>query len=261
VFQGLGFISLFHHYMTQKFTNRVRDLLKSVQTLRKMVATELAIALQKALTSKVKISAAQPQPVATMGLISAVGGRKYLNAAERKRFHSALSALEPKPRAFCLLLLWSGCRITEALSISASSFDLESGVVSFETLKRRMRGIVRQVPLPPWALSEFDVIFDVSARQRDAKLAGQKLWRWSRSTAWRHVKRTMKAADISGLPASPKGLRHAFGVAAFQVVPPHLVQRWLGHASLRTTAIYGSVVGPEEISFAERVWRNAVVGL
>jgi integrase len=33
----------------------------------------------------------------------------------------------------------------------------------------------------------------------------------------------------------PKGLRHGFGVNAFQsLVPPHLVQRWLGHASLRT---------------------------
>jgi integrase/recombinase XerD len=53
----------------------------------------------------------------------------------------------------------------------------------------------------------------------------------------------------------PKGLRHAFGVSAFQsAVPPHLVQRWLGHASLRTTAIYGNVVGPEERSFAERMW-------
>jgi len=37
-------------------------------------------------------------------------------------------------------------------------------------------------------------------------------------------------------------------------VPPHLVQRWLGHASLRTTAIHGEVVGPEERAFAARMW-------
>ncbi len=37
----------------------------------------------------------------------------------------------------------------------------------------------------------------------------------------------------------PKGLRHSFGVNAFQSnVPPHLVQRWLGHASLRTDHDY-----------------------
>jgi integrase len=44
-------------------------------------------------------------------------------------------------------------------------------------------------------------------------------------------------ASVSGTPATPKGLRHGFGVNAFQSnVPSHLVQRWLGHASLRSTA-------------------------
>jgi integrase/recombinase XerD len=47
--------------------------------------------------------------------------------------------------------------------------------------------------------------------------------------------------------AVPKGLRHAFCLKAFQSnVPPHLVQRRLGHASLRTTSIYADVAGPEE---------------
>jgi integrase/recombinase XerD len=61
----------------------------------------------------------------------------------------------------------------------------------------------------------------------------------------------MVAADIYGACALPKGLRHAFGVNAFQAkVPPHLIQRWLGHASFRTTAIYGDVIGAEERSIA-----------
>jgi len=37
----------------------------------------------------------------------------------------------------------------------------------------------------------------------------------------------------------------------------HLVQRWLGHASLRTTSIYGDVMGPEERAFAERMWSGS----
>jgi integrase/recombinase XerD len=32
------------------------------------------------------------------------------------------------------------------------------------------------------------------------------------------------------------------------------VQRWLGHASLRTTAIYADVMGPDERAFAARMW-------
>jgi site-specific recombinase XerD len=69
------------------------------------------------------------------------------------------------------------------------------------------------------------------------------------------VKEVIATAGISGAPAMPRGLRHSFGVNAFQSnVPPHLVQRWLGHASLRTTAIYGEVIGPDERAFAERMW-------
>jgi site-specific recombinase XerD len=67
----------------------------------------------------------------------------------------------------------------------------------------------------------------------------------------------MALADIAGLPAMPKGLRHGFGVNAFQSnIPPHLVQRWLGHADLRTTAIYADVIGPDERAFAARMWKN-----
>ena len=66
----------------------------------------------------------------------------------------------------------------------------------------------------------------------------------------------MAAAGIAGTPAMPKGLRHGFGVnASSPRFPPHLVQRWLGHASLRTTAIYGDVIGPEERGIAARMWR------
>jgi integrase/recombinase XerD len=63
----------------------------------------------------------------------------------------------------------------------------------------------------------------------------------------------MAAANIVGPHATPRGLRHGFGVKTFQSdVPPHLVQRWLGHASLRTTSIY-DVMGPDERAFAERM--------
>lgn len=70
------------------------------------------------------------------------------------------------------------------------------------------------------------------------------------------MKEALVASNACSGAAMPKGLRHTFGVAAFQAVPPHLVQRWLGHASLRTTAIYGDVSGREERSFAARMWKG-----
>jgi integrase/recombinase XerD len=50
-----------------------------------------------------------------------------------------------------------------------------------------------------------------------------------------------------GYPARypcPKGLRHGFGVQAVSAgIPLNLVQRWLGHSQLSTTAIYANAVG------------------
>ncbi len=143
------------------------------------------------------------------------------------------------------------------LALTPAAIDIESGVVSIQTLKRRKRGIVRQVPLPPKVPHELDRVFKLRIAQRDPQLATLRLWRWSRTTAWRYVKAVMAAAGVIGAPATPKGLRHSFGVNAFQSsVPPHLVQRWLGHAALRTTAIYGDVIGPEERGIRARMWRS-----
>jgi integrase/recombinase XerD len=184
-------------------------------------------------------------------------GRKYLTDAERRRFRKAADNTPPKVRLFCLVLAWSGGRLSETLALTPADIDFDVGAASIETLKRRARGIVRQVPMPRRVLLELDCVFDLRASQRDPSRARQRLWPWSRTTGWRYVKAVMALAGINGACAMPKGLRHGFGVAAFQMkVPPHLVQRWLGHASLRTTAIYGDVMGREERSIAARMWRN-----
>jgi integrase len=193
-----------------------------------------------------------------MTLYGPAGTRKYLTAAERQRFLAALSKVPPKVRLFCLVLMWSGGRISEALALTPKAIDLEVGIVSLETLKRRERGILRQVPLPPPVLRELTRVFGLCVGQGHSTHGDRRLWPWSRATGWRRVKEVMTIADIQGTPASPKGLRHTFGVAAFQEnVPPHLVQRWLGHASLRTTAIYGDVMGAEERAFAARMWHDS----
>lgn len=188
-------------------------------------------------------------------LFGHAGNRKYLNAAERLRFIETAQRAAPAIRVFCLVLAWTGARISEVLALTRASIDVESGVVSITTLKRRKRGIVRQVPLPPDVLNRLDREFGLRGTQRAPELASDRLFCFSRATAWRYVKVIMAEAAIIGPPAMPKGLRHSFGVSAFQSnVPPHLVQRWLGHASMRTTAIYGDVVGPDERAFAARMW-------
>jgi integrase len=58
-----------------------------------------------------------------------------------------------------------------------------------------------------------------------------------------------------GPHACPKGLRHGFGVAAVSKgIALNMVQKWLGHAQLTTTAIYANAVGEEVQSIASRMW-------
>lgn len=241
--------------MAKKFRNPFALRSKKPKTLANSVATLLAIALHDPKKPKAQVAPAH-QPPGTMTLHTVRGGRKYLNATERRRFAAAAESMRPEVRVFCLVLMWSGCRISEALAITPLAIDREAGIVALQTLKRRKRRVTRQVPLPPRVIDELTRVFDMPARERNANLAAERLWHWSRSTAWRHVKTVMRRAGISGAAATPKGLRHGFGVLAFQLVPPHIVQRWLGHASLRTTAIYGDVSGREERLFAKRIWER-----
>jgi integrase len=185
------------------------------------------------------------------------GGRKYLNAAERRRFNRAARRAPLDVQLFCLVLSLSGGRISEILALTPAAIDIDSGVANITTLKRRKRGLVRQVPLPRNVLGELNQAFNLRREQRHPDSAYRRIWRWSRTTAWRRVKEVMAEANITGSSAMPKSLRHSFGVHAYQsFVPPNLVQRWLGHASLRTTAIYADVMGPEERAFAIRMWKT-----
>lgn len=241
--------------MRNTYQKSVRGRSNTWKKLQKGLATILARTL-RARAENSELFGRSPFPTRGMSLHGPMGRRKYLNASERRRFIVAARTMPPKVRVFCLLLTWSGCRISEALAITAAAVDLDAGVISLETLKKRTRSVVRQVPLPAPVLRELDRVFELHKYQSNPELATRRLWTCCRSTAWRHVKSVMKIAGISGGAAMPKGLRHAFGVAAFAAVPPHLVQRWLGHASLKTTAIYGNVSGPEEMMMAKRLWRS-----
>lgn len=55
----------------------------------------------------------------------------------------------------------------------------------------------------------------------------------------------MMVAQVTGIAACPRGLRHGFGVGTLQAgVPINLTQRWMGHSRLSTTAIYADPAVP-----------------
>jgi integrase/recombinase XerD len=197
-----------------------------------------------------------PAPQTGMQLHTVNGIRKYLTAGERDAFLRAAEHADRPVRTLCMTLAYAGCRLSEALALTADRVDLASGVLVFESLKKRRIGIFRNVPVPPTLLDALDMVHGVREIQgRRGKGRGARLWPWSRMTGWRAVHAVMLAAGLEGVPASAKGLRHGFGVAAVTAgIPLNLVQKWLGHAQLSTTAVYANAVGAEEQDIARRMW-------
>jgi site-specific recombinase XerD len=188
------------------------------------------------------------------GLYSTDGARKYLNLSERTALLSQLASLETARRLFILTLMWTGARVSEVLELTAGSFQITAGLVAIRTLKRR-RFCVREIPVPPALLDELEIHFGLWKRQADPVLTRTCLWPFHRVTAWRIINTAMQRAGIHGVRATPRGLRHAFGVGTLAAgVPLNIVQRLLGHSDIRTTTIYTEAAGPEEHAFAARFW-------
>jgi integrase/recombinase XerD len=155
------------------------------------------------------------------------GHRKYLNPAERQDFLRAAAGTIPEVHTFCGTLAYGGCRISEALALTADRVDIREGVLVFESLKKRRKGIFRAVPVPPDFLATLDLVHDLGTLQRRSDRGlGIRLWAWSRPTAWRRVSEVMEEAGIAGLHATPKGLRHGFGIKAVtSEVPLNMTQK------------------------------------
>jgi integrase/recombinase XerD len=183
------------------------------------------------------------------------GNRKYLTLSERKRFIRAANSLEDTTvRAFCLLLAFSGARLSEIAMLTPRQVDLEAGMIVIRCLKKRYRPgfppAYRAVPIPKFLISEITSLIRMLERDKS-----DRIWPWCRTTAWKRVKEVMRLAKISGVQASPKGLRHGFAVGALVAgVPDITVMRWLGHARLETTMIYTEAIGAEAQTIAKRMW-------
>ena len=74
----------------------------------------------------------------TRELFTSDGKRKYLTADERTRFLAAANQHERgEVRTLCLVLTYTGCRISEALELTADRIDLSARAITFRTLKQR----------------------------------------------------------------------------------------------------------------------------
>ncbi|MDH7911335.1 tyrosine-type recombinase/integrase [Winogradskyella sp. SYSU M77433] len=179
------------------------------------------------------------------------GQRKYLNQEERLIF---LEISKKKPidvKIFSQLLFYTGARIAEIHNLHIFSIDFSNKTVILETLKRRKKGVFREIPLPLSLLNILETYIEGLLKRFPNN---QSLFLFSLRTASRHIKHIMIEAKISGAKSSSRGLRHGFAVHAVSHAPLTMVRKWLGHSSLETTAIYLDVVGKEEREIAEKLW-------
>ena len=192
-----------------------------------------------------------------MQLFDAGGNRLYLTEEERQAFHKAALSADRQVRTFCETLLFTGCRISEALELTAPRVDFSASTITFRSLKKRGKRFFRSVPVPPEYLDGLDMLHGIREAQKKRNQQEQPpLWNWSRSTAARRIKDVMLAADLPPGPhRTAKGLRHGYGIAAISKgVPLNILQECLGHANMETTAIYANATGKERYAIVARMW-------
>jgi hypothetical protein len=104
--------------------------------------------------------------------------------------------------------------ISEALALTADRIDLKDAAIVFECKKKRQSGVCRPVPVPAF-LDMLNMVHDVrGAQKRRDRGKSLRLWNRSRTKGWYVVRAVVKTAKIAGPHATPKGLRHGFGIKA-----------------------------------------------
>ena len=194
-----------------------------------------------------------------MRLFDDQGQRLYLTPEERRLFADTATqhSISNEARTFCRTLYYTGCRPSEALQLTSDRVDFKNECLVIRSLKKRKDPATgeakvkyRAIPVPPSFLDELNLVHNLKGNKESFLL-----WDWSRATGWSRVKEIMDKANIVGVHATGKGLRHGFGVAhAVSKTPLPSLQKWMGHEDIQTTAIYMQAVGDEERELASAAW-------
>ena len=69
---------------------------------------------------------------AGMSLYGSAGSRKYLNAAERRRFAKAALRTPLEVQLFCIVLSLTGGRVSEILAVTPAAIDIDGIAISID---------------------------------------------------------------------------------------------------------------------------------
>src|SRR5680860_102537 len=194
--------------------------------------------------------------MAEMRIFDGKGNRLYCTQEEVALFLKKARERESNLRTFAETLVYTGCRISEGLSLTPKGVHGENCQITFNRLKKRRGDKYRSVPVPETYIDTLTVAHKIVERQKTKRKAEERIWTWSRQYAFKLIKELMVDANIpDGKHSSPKGLRHAFGVnAVVKGDQLNMIMKWMGHADIATTAIYADAIGKEEAESAKKMW-------
>ncbi len=163
---------------------------------------------------------------------------------------AAAKSAAPSTRALCLLLFFTGCRLSEALALQLDHIDTDHGFVVLRTLKQRQRcPVLRAVPVPRQLLRLL--------RTLPVAPCG-RFWPYSRWTARRRLLPLYAAAGLSDVQANSRVFRHSYNARAIRHGLPDRARRTLlGHRTARANNHYGQLIGYELHRSAAMTWKVA----
>ncbi len=189
-------------------------------------------------------------------LYDSQGHRKYLTHEELEAFLLSIENARPRMRTICLVMAHTGCHVSEALKVTANEIDIFGECITFKNRNKRRPTILRAVPVKKPLLDILDEVHGITEAQRsEGRSEQEKLWSYSREHVWRGVNRYMQEAGIEGPQATPRGLRHAFGVRMISLgIQRETLSQWLGHGSSRLVERYVTMVDEYRPPSDTSVW-------
>src|ERR1700730_5454003 len=101
-----------------------------------------------------------------MQIVNEKGERLYFTEEQRKALLGAAAKAPREVRSFCSGLCYTGCRISEALALTAKRIALSVKVNVIESQKKRKHGPRRQVPVPAELLDTLDMVHGIREIQK-----------------------------------------------------------------------------------------------
>lgn len=131
------------------------------------------------------------------------------------------------------LLFYTGCRISELLSIRKKDVNFTKKTITIKQLKRRKgKELIREVLIPP-KVEEFLREYVL----KHVKGEEGRLFEFSRQRAWQLVKELSRS--VLGRELHPHTFRHAFAIQLLKTTSDlEKVRRILGHSNYDTLKVY-----------------------